>query len=246
MTFRNAVVLFVSLDLASNLCCSREAPENEKRKILREEILKNIRVAIDSSRGTSAAYRRLFEFVGKSDIPKLMDDNDTSIALQAAWENFRKPVRRSPTVLHRSDWVFDSETSGKFVAFLGKRVGVDPPDWWTKTLSKGDVFPGQHHGFFDIEGDFPSPAKVTIGRNDVTIGSAPNVFIISKSTFEKAASFPKGDRQTYALLGMEQSYYSRTSGRGYPFRIVCVETKSGKELWSSLVWAVSSWHFIWR
>ena len=57
---------------------------------LRETVLK-----AEGMLAKSEAYKKLFQEVGRAGLKDLRKDEDTSIALQAAWELSKKPVMRA-------------------------------------------------------------------------------------------------------------------------------------------------------
>jgi len=69
-----------------------------------------IRSKKPSSSGVAAeAYKALFEKLGLGRLSALMKDEDTSIALQAAWEHYKKVVKRRVPLEARTDWILDRD-----------------------------------------------------------------------------------------------------------------------------------------
>jgi hypothetical protein len=167
----------------------------------------------------------------------LAEDADTSIALQAAWELHRKPVKRHPPIPRRTDWVFDKQPMEECLRFVAKRLKAQPPAWWAATLLKGDVFPNQHHAFIDLEDDLPAAAKVEVGNEKVTVKSGKQSITLPKEVYDKSVSSPDIGTPPVALLGAGQSFIARPWARGYPFEVIGLDSRTGRKLWTALVWA---------
>src|SRR5262245_960411 len=104
------------------------------------------------------AYRELFRSEGPARLKLLLKDEDTGIALQAAWEVHTKAVRRQLPATHRSDWVYDRAGLERFVAFLKDRTGASVPDWWHQKILDVDLEPGEYHAFIKR----PAPKVVEV------------------------------------------------------------------------------------
>jgi hypothetical protein len=109
---------------------------------LRERVVK-----ADTPDKKAEAYKAYFLKVGRAGLKDLMKDEDTSIALQAAWEAHLKPVKRNPEIRNRADDVYDPAELKRFVAFLKERTKAPVPDWWAAAVADVDLFPGYHHAF---------------------------------------------------------------------------------------------------
>ena len=158
-------LLFGSLLLVAFVpAAARDDKEAERIKSLRKDVLKDLFADEDNSEAVAGAYKKFFTHVGLAGLTKLADDDDTSIALQAAWELYRKPVKRDPLIRSRTDWVFDKKPIEEFLKFASKRLKSEPPAWWGATLLKGEVFPEEHHAF-DIEGPLPTAATLKLEKD---------------------------------------------------------------------------------
>jgi hypothetical protein len=198
-----------------------------------------IRAATPEEKGS--AYRRLFESLKRADLPRLKNDQDTGIALQAAWELSRKPIKRKPAIAGRADWIYDPKPLKEFVRFFATRTGIRPPDWWIDTVCGIDLFPRQHHA--TIGGREPKYVSAKSGpevppgvflkdigrRYQVTDGR--NSIEIDKERFdtERVAIALDKDRAFFALIG-------HGLGGGQSYRLHCVDQK-GKKIWQAEVWA---------
>jgi hypothetical protein len=217
---------------------AREDKEAERVKALRKEVLKDLLATDeDKSEVVAGAYKKLFTRVGRVGLPKLMEDEDTSIALQAAWEVHRKAVKRNPPIRRRTDWVFDRKPMEEFLKVAAKRLKSEPPAWWSATLLKGDVFPDEHHAFIDIEGALPATAKVKVEKDDVVLTSGKQSVKVPKVEFDKAAGELDLGTPPVILCGEALSFVARPVFRGYPFEVICVDSKTGKKQWAATVWA---------
>jgi hypothetical protein len=210
--------------------------EAEKVKAMRNEVLKDLLTSEDKSAAVAGAYKKLFTQVGLAGLKKVVEDEDTSIALQAAWELHRKAVKRDPLIDGRTDWIFDKKPMEEFVRFVAKRLKTQPPTWWGATLLKGEVFPEQHHAF-DMQGPLPKAATVKVDKDHVVIASGKQSIKIPKAEFDKAKADLEIGIAPVILCGEELSFIARPAFRGYPFKIIGVDSKTGKQLWTAAVWA---------
>jgi hypothetical protein len=226
--------LFVASLLGTTSADDKDA---EKVKAMRNVVLKDLFASEDKSAEVAGAYKRLFTHVGLAGLKKVAEDEDTSIALQAAWELHRKSVKRDPPVLDRTDWVFDKKSMEEFLKFVAKRLKAKPPAWWGATLLKGDVFPGQHHAFIDNEGPLPPAATVKVEKDHVAITSGKQSVKIPKADFDKAAGDLDIGTSPVIMCGAELSFIARPVFRGYPFEVIGVDFKTGKKSWGATVWA---------
>lgn len=206
-------------------------------KALRKEVLKDLYADEDKSDAVAGAYKKLFTHVGLAGLPKLAKDEDTSISLQAAWEVHKKAVKRDPPIRNRTDWVFDRKPMEKFLKVVGKRLKMEPPAWWGATLLEGEVFPGQHHAFITDAGPQPPTATLKVEKGEVVITAGKQSVRMPKADFEKDADELDIGTDPVALLGAEQSFIARPVFRGYPFKVIGVDSKTGKRLWTATVWA---------
>ena len=233
------LVLVAPLLFATAIAVDSSAGQQTDDKVntLRKEIVTGISSAEDKSEAVAKAYKTLFTHLGLDGVKKLINDEDTSIALQAAWETHKTIVKRNPAVPIRTNWVFDKKPMEEFLAVVAKRLKAEPPEWWRATLLVGDVFPGMHHAFIDLGGELPVPPKLEVQKDEVIITSGKQVTRLPRAVYDKAASFADIGTAPEALWGADQSFFARPFFRGYPFQAVGVDTKTGKKLWMALVWA---------
>jgi hypothetical protein len=230
------VLIGALLLVSSVVAVSRDDKDAERMKVLRNDVLRDLLADEDKSIAVAGAYKKLFAHVGIAGLPKLVEDEDTSIALQAAWELHRKAVKREPPIQNRTDWVFDKKPMEQFLKVLGKRLKSDPPAWWGSTLLKGEVFPGQHHAFTDLEKQQPPTATVIVGKDEVVITAGKQSVRMPKADFEKD-KHELDIGAPVALCEADLSFIAHLVFRGYPFKLVGVDSKQSKRLWSATVWA---------
>ncbi len=190
----------------------------------------------DKSKAAAQAYKKLFMNVGPTGLQKLAEDEDSSIALQASWELYRKSVKRNPPILHRSDWVFDEKLVGEFLKVVANRLHSDPPAWWAATLLKGEIFPGQHHAFIDIGQPLPLIATVSTDEKDVVLTTGKLSLRMDKTDFSNGND-PRFGTGPVVFYGTEMSFVAKPVFRAYPFDLIGVDTKTGRKVWTATVWA---------
>ena len=227
-----AVLLALSL-----VAVARDDRDADRVKALKKDLLRDLLAEEDKSAAVAGAYKKLFAHVGLAGLPQLVKDEDTSIAIQAAWELYRKAVKRDPPIRNRADWVFDKKPMEEFLEVLGKRLKSDLPGWFGATLLKGDVFPRQHHAFIDIEEPPPSTATVKVEKDQVVITAGKHDVRMPKADFEKDADELDIGTAPVVLCEAERSFIARPVFRGYPFKLIGVDSKTGKKLWVATVWA---------
>jgi hypothetical protein len=231
--FIGTLILVASLPVSA----TSDDKEAEKVKAMRNEVLENLLPEESSSFAAAKAYKKLFTHVRLRGLKTLAEDEDTSIALQAAWELHRKVVKRDPPSPGSSDWIFDKKPLEEFLEFAAKRLKTEPPTWWKASLLKGSVFPGHHHAF-DKEGPLPPPATVKVEKDEVVLTSGKQSIKIPKVEFDKGISDFDRDIPTVILCGETLSFVARPAIRGYPYKFICVDSRTGQKQWEVLVWAV--------
>lgn len=230
-------VLIGALLLGASLAAvGRDDKEGDRVKALRKEVLKDLFADEDKSAAVAGVYKKLFTHVGLAGLPKLAEDEDTSIALQSAWELHRKAVKRDPPIRNRTDWVFDKKPMEEFLKVAAKRLKFEPPGWWKATLLKGEVFPRQHHAFIDVE-EPPPTATAKVEKEVVVITAGKQSVRMPKAEFDKDADELDIGTAPVALCEADLSFIARPVFRGYPFKVIGVDSKTGKRLWAATVWA---------
>jgi hypothetical protein len=191
----------------------------------------------ENSQSAAEAFEELFTWVGREGLNELTEDENTSIALQAAWETHKKAVKRDPPIRHRTEWGFDEKAIREFLGVLAKRIEAEPPDWWQATLVKGDVFPERHHAFIGLAERLPTRPEIIVQKDEVLVTTGRQSIRIARASYERAMSVPDVRTASAALWGAKQSFFACPTDRGYPFNAVCVDSKTGKQRWTASVWA---------
>ncbi len=215
---------------------------------LRSEVLKHLYGGELGAWKTRGAYERLFDDAGPAGLEDLEQDVDTSIALQAAWERYRKITKRATPIEGRPDWVFDQSAVEDFLRVAAQRLQDEPPAWWVALLKAGETIPEKHIDLFDQYGEipaalFPDTPTVEVKGAEVLfkLGRADRSIMAHKEELDQIHFFPEvgdiSDIQAVALSGDKLSFVARPSIAGVPFRMVCVGSRTGRSLWEATVWA---------
>lgn len=226
------------------LCCLASAPAAEPEKdvkALREAVVK-----AETAKEKMYSYKTLFEKVGKAGLPELTKDEDTGIALQAAWEVHKKLVEQKEKE-GGSKWVYDPDELKKFVAVLKKRTKAPVPDWWAESITIVEVKPGKRH-VFPIGPDHRPKVHTTKDHtrlpegHDLEKKADTLVYTVGKRSVE----FPKdtfggGISNAAGFVGEKRSAIVECAGG--PFVIVGFEGKGGKPVWKSEGWGTGL-HFL--
>ena len=215
----------------------KDLEKSEKVNTLRNVIV-NAQIGDSKNRHqVSGAFKELFTYLGLEGLKELTRDEDTSIALQAAWETHKKPVKRDPAIAGRTDWVFDEKSMLEFLDFFADRVQAEPPEWWRDTLIHGEVFPGDHHAFVYFNRNLPPAVKVEVENDEVLITAGLDSIELSKAAYNRTVAIRAKAEARAEHWGNELSFFAPPSG--YPFETIGVETQTGKKLWTASVWAAN-------
>jgi hypothetical protein len=87
-------------------------------------------------------------------------DSNIAIALHAAWESHRVLAVGKESAPEN----LDGERIRTFLAAVAKHTGVQPPDFWSKSILSAHLYPGEHTTF-NVE-------RVRDGVEEVKIGGA--------------------------------------------------------------------------
>ncbi len=203
---------------------------------LREQVLR-----ADTRAKAADAYKAYFLRLGRASLRDRMKDEDTGLALQAAWEAHLKPAKRKDAGL-RSDDMYDPAELGKFLAFLKARTKAPVPDWWAKGIVDVDLFPGQHHAFIG-PGEKANPGKTgTAAAGEPRVKEKGNSLVFSVGG--RSVEFPKstfGERLPPAFVGWVGEGRSVVAAyptiSGFPYKVAGFADKGGKPTWTADVWA---------
>jgi hypothetical protein len=236
-------------------CGTAAAQPDDSPKALRAKVIQ----AADSD-SKADAYKALLLKVGKAGVADLMKDEDTGIALQAAWEAHKKSARRPKHLEHRSDDIYDPGELAKFLAFVRDRTKAPVPDWWAANIADVDLAPGQAHGFLSLTDSKPGPKlrKSRVGslvpegaelerRGGALVYSAGGRSVeIPADTFGMSP-----DDYFVGLAGDKWSAIAPYGVGGFPFRLAGFVGKGGKAAWTADVWAAGrtglageGWHVV--
>jgi hypothetical protein len=194
--------------------------------------LRDAVIRADTSDKAAAAYEAYFLRIGRAGLKDLMKDEDTGIALQAAWETYTKPAKRKEKLFGRSDDVYDPAELRKFVVFLKERTKAPVPDWWATAVTEVDLFPGRHHAFVGARRDGPKQVRVEEREGNLVLSAGGCSVEFPKATFNRDFydSFA-------AWIGEKRSVVAAYPGiAGFAYTVAGFEGKGGKPVWKVDVW----------
>ena len=139
------------------------AEPEETTQLLREKVLK-----ASTSSEKAKAYKQFFLKGGRAGLSGLTKDEDTGIALQAAWEVHKKAVKRPMPINGHTEDSYDSTELKKFTTFLNDRTKATAPPWWNKAIVDTDVHPWRHHAFVDFNLNQRGP-KLQVSKAGYTV-----------------------------------------------------------------------------
>lgn len=204
-------------------------------------------------------YRALFEKVGRAGLANLTKDKDMSLALQASWELHKKLVQRTvfeggkpPSYIPLD--TYDADELKKFLAYIKDRTKAPVPEWWTKGISDLCVQMEKEkwHMYIGIDPHRKELNPVELEkivwrvREGVKLTLRDDVFSYKCGDVLIECPKPKkfGELFTGGCLADVSgekitclATYSSTLARSFP--IAGFESKSGKRLWDTEVWALA-------
>jgi hypothetical protein len=200
-------------------------------------------VKADTAEKKAEAYKAFFLKVGRAGLKDLMKDDDTGIALQAAWETYAKPIKRRPAVGARADDVYDPAELKKFVAVLKERTKAPVPDGWAAAMTDVDLFSGAHHAFIGpLVDETDTPTEPRTGRGDLKAELNGDNIVCSAGG--RSVAFPKdtfGGILTESFVGSVGEKRSviaaYTKASGFAYQVAGFEGEGGKPVWKAEVWA---------
>jgi hypothetical protein len=200
------------------------------------------------------AYKALFERVGKSGLVGLSKDEDTSLALQAAWEIHKKLIISDKQVGWRPKHTYDPKEMNKFVAFFKERTQAPVPDWWVDGIVDLAVWEGEFHLWVEANSRLREYTEIAFPNHVWYVRKGVDIAMKAESCTYKAGGvsidFPKPKAPTDRFVGdclIDAPGKTITclgvyrSSRPLRFDLAGFETKSGKRLWLSEVWALGEW-----
>ena len=219
-----------------------------------------------TSEAAGEALKEIFDRVGRKGLEVLMDDADTTLALQAAWEHYLGPGTKAVT-----------PRPEEFVSFLERRIGLEAPLRWQYSIvsygfaswpgpdsvrrgakekylprcdflrrngERGDIDYVKQE-FAGTDFDFSAPAGTTIRRvNGNVVFQVGNATLsVRESDFVKLEGWNKlqGDgRRCSASIGPERSFIAFCDDIGMGLFLACFDSQSGALLWQRTGWATGS------
>jgi hypothetical protein len=208
---------------------------------LRDRVLK-----ADTPDKAGEAYEAYFRHLGPAGVRGLLADEDTGIALQAAWEVHKKPVKRVPPVPNRTDDLYDRDELARFREFLKDRTKAPLPDWWAAALVDVEFFPGQHlasGGDYTKGGPTLGESKagplVPEGAELERAGESLRYTAGGRAVEFPPAALARFGRDCYAgVLGEKGSAVAAFSpAGGFRYKLAGFTGKGGEPAWVADVWA---------
>lgn len=189
------------------------------------------------------AYEAYFLRVGRAGLKNLMMDENTGIALQAAWETHLKPAQRKKRAEWRTDDVYDPAELAKFVDFFKERTKAPVPDWWATAVMDVDLFPGQHHAFnLLFEPATEESNAVQFVRKDPRIEKEGDNLVCTADG--RSVEFPKDTfdgifgGSFVGLLDEQRSFVAACDRSfGFPYEVAGFADEDGAPSWKADVWA---------
>jgi hypothetical protein len=231
------------------------AQPEEAIKALREKVFQSDRVRIEKNDWETTpgdvkakAYKALFLKAGRAGLHDLITDEDTGIALQAAWETRKKITQERVYIGHYGSRMYDRGVLGGFLEFLKVRTGATPPGWWADSIVTVDVDPG-------VTCTFPLLEENRVGAGPrLREAEAGGRILVPQGADLKAT----GDDLVYSAVGRTVRFPTKTflpwwsyagllgnkwsviSGYGLdggtPFKLAGFTGEGGMPAWMSPVW----------
>ncbi len=193
------------------------------------------------------AYKELFTFVGPQNLHKLIEDENIGIALQAAWEVNKNPIKRPQKIKYRADWILDQQSVSQFLNIVEQRTNTQVPVWWQETLKSTDFFPGEHTAFVKQDDKLqyhptvwlaaPEGTVVQKRLGSMRIKTSNGDILLLNSIIERAEDRSGLNDQINALIDPDQSFIALHKSAGFPYVLMSTDSKTGRLLWMSDVWA---------
>jgi hypothetical protein len=188
----------------------------------------------------SKILKKQIEDAGRKGLPGLMGSPDVSLSLAAAWEHAVGPGTKAQPPLPK-----------EFVKFFERRTGVKVPIEWEYEIaldaanSSPDwsqlraVAEEEYKGLLDA-------VKLNASKPTVWLHDGIYEFADGKTTVRvPAANLPKPNdipgHSIEAHVGPERTVIAFCDDYGSPFPLICVDSRTGKEVWRTTVWTTRSW-----
>jgi hypothetical protein len=205
---------------------------------LRKRIVDAIRSKKSSPRAPAEVYKDLFERVGLEGLPALMKDKDTSIALQAAWEHYKKVAKKPTEHEGRTDWVLDRGKLKGFLAYYAARVKTKAPKWWQDAVMNIHASP-ESYLVVEIKSVMARDSRVNLRRRgkQVVVSAGGRAVTVREDSIPEDWWMPDGTAvdSIEASLGAERSFLTQATSLDR-FPLICVSSRTGRRLWSAEIW----------
>lgn len=184
-------------------------------------LVRELRGRVLAAQNSDEAGEALSELLTPRRLQSLSNDSDTSIALKASFElvaDREYGVKLSP------------ENQRAFLRILEERTTLRPPDWWSKRLL--DDYP------FDDKVEFRY-ARIVDYKDEVGLFLDQRKLVIPNPEFAYIAeTFSVHGRGHYYLAKIDSphSYLARCDDPSFGLDLFCVESATGKVVWSTRVW----------
>src|SRR5262249_15908548 len=142
---------------------------------------------------------------------------------------------------------FDRTHMERFLGFLEGRLCTTIPKHWESNLLNGEEPQGRRRMFRKGE-DWPESHAAGLGlaaANDTSIETVAGAVRVSmrgasvtlpSSIFDKTRQAqPNCNCKCVASIGAERTFIAIHHGRGFPFWLSCIDSRSGELVWENLV-----------
>lgn len=210
------------------------------RQLFRVPMARRQAPSAPTSLETGKAYKDLFESLGRDGLERLTEDEDTGIALAAAYQpivrqNNRwreidesgiqevRPIKRRREI-HQA-------LGTEFLEFLEKRTGLDPPEWWKKIARDG--------WYFDWNDPVSHPDPLSIENGAVVLADGQRLTLSLGALADlKDPLYGFECRECSALVDGDRVYVAAIDFDGSLSRIICFDCKTGDVVWRGDNWAM--------
>ena len=223
------------------------AAREAKQQALRQEV-----IDADSPRKAGEAFEKYFKHVSPDNpiqLSALKTDENTNIALQAAWHlNLVSTPNWSKNATRR--YFLKSGDAQRFFGFLEGRTGLTIPEWW------------------QTDSSFPDERSLTDSQHQDAIKPLPANYpwqfsLVSHVRFEKVNAGLKLETNGLSIVvpgdlltkfeedaGFEGLHYCKVRGHGDAVflaffdtvgdsgPLVCIDAKKNEVRWTSKMWAL--------
>jgi hypothetical protein len=213
---------------------SGEASPNDLKRL--SDLRKEFGEARDP-KAAADAFEALIDRVGAKGLPDLKCDDDTSIALQAAWREVEERTQAGASSFNPADLQ-------RFLGFMEGRARSKIPSWWEQSLTGGVIHrphvvyfaPSGQFGYRETAHDIFVPDGISLSRDDEwgVIKDKDRKVTFPIDIMLKKAS--KGDDHLSISIGEERAYIALHDYSGFSYCLFCIQGKPGSIRWTAHVW----------